>query len=80
QAIYSDWISYRGPTYYAAALLFDDLRQLLGDEAFHEAMRRLLGRFAFEEVQTADVRDIFEAVSTEQGVSLDGFWEHWLEE
>lgn len=76
---YGDWVSYRGPAYYASALLFDDLRQRLGDEGFREAIRRLLERFAFGEATTADLRATFDEVAAERGLSLADFWPRWLE-
>ncbi|MDQ4076851.1 MAG: hypothetical protein M3220_11480 [Chloroflexota bacterium] len=75
---YTNWIEYRGPTYYASALLFDDLRQRLGDAPFQEAIRRLLTRFAFREATTQDVQAVFNEVATEEGVELDAFWSYWL--
>jgi hypothetical protein len=76
---YSDWVSYRGPTYYASAILFDDLRQRLGDAPFREAVRRLTTQYAFEEVTTAEVQATFDEVAAENGVNLSDFWPRWLE-
>lgn len=76
---YTDWVSYRGPTYYATAILFDDLRQRLDDAVFRQAIQRLLTQYAFQEVTTADVQATFDAVATENGASLSDFWPRWLE-
>lgn len=76
---YSDWVSYRGPTYYASALLFDEIRQRLGEVPFTDAMQRLVTRHAFGEVQGAELRAIFDEVAAEQGVSLADLWQRYLE-
>ncbi len=76
---YTNWLDYRGPTYYAGALLFERLRQQLGDEPFQQGMGRLLTQFAFGEATTAEVQAIFNGVAAEAGLSLDDVWERWLE-
>lgn len=76
---YSDWVTYRGPTYYASALLFDDLRQQMGDALFSEALRRFIARHAFTEATTDDVRATFDEVAAANGISLNEFWSLWLE-
>ncbi len=75
---YSDWLTYRGPTYYASAILFDDLRLRLGDAPFGEAMRRLTTRFAFREATTTDLVALFDEVAAENGTGLEDVWEQWV--
>nr|MBA3532017.1 hypothetical protein [Ardenticatenales bacterium] len=76
---YDNWVSYRGPTYYASALLFDELRLRLGDAPFQEAMRRLATRYAFREVTTAQLQALFDEVAAENNLSLAELWPRWIE-
>ncbi|HYN88272.1 MAG TPA: M1 family metallopeptidase [Ardenticatenaceae bacterium] len=77
QPVYNfrDWRTYRGPVYYAGALMLDDLRRELGDELFFEALRRYVRLFAFRRATTNDLQTTFEQST---GRDLDAFFERWL--
>lgn len=75
---YDNWIDYRGPAYYAAALLLDDLRQAIGERRFREAVQRLLDQFAFREADTVDVLRVFDNVAADGNINLEEYWTRWF--
>lgn len=51
------------------------LRSLVGDELYRQAIHTYLQRHALSEVETEDLREIFEELS---GRSLDQFFDQWI--
>lgn len=69
------WRQYRGPVYYAGALMLDDLRRELGDERFFTALHTYIKRFAFRRATAADFRATFEGAA---GRDLGPFFQRWF--
>ncbi|MCZ7574717.1 MAG: M1 family aminopeptidase [Ardenticatenaceae bacterium] len=69
------WRQYRGPVYYAGALMLDDLRRELGDERFFAALRGYVNEFAYRRATTADFRATFERAA---GRDLGPFFQRWF--
>lgn len=77
QPVYAfhSWREYRGPVYYAGALMLDDLRRELGDERFLAALRAYVKRFAFRHATGSDFRATFEEVADRD---LGPFFQRWF--
>jgi aminopeptidase N len=62
-------------TYQKGGLVLDMLRFVLGDEAFYRSIQHYLKKFAWQNVETSDLRRAIEEVT---GQNLDWFFEQWL--
>jgi aminopeptidase N len=60
--------------YSKGVLVLHMLRRRVGDEAFWKATRLYVDRFRFKQVETDDLRRVFEEVS---GQSLERFFDQW---
>jgi len=72
---FADWTNYYRVHYLKGAVMLNDLRQIMGDEAFFEFWREYYDRFLFM-VITAD--DIIALASEVAGEDVSGFFEDWL--
>lgn len=66
---------YGAVVYVKGALFFHQLRQLIGDAAFFQALQNYYHDFQFE---IADPQDLLTAFETASGRSLDDFYQEWL--
>lgn len=55
---------YREPVYLRGAIFLEQLRSLIGDEAFFETLRIYASRFAYRQANTADFFDVVRQQST----------------
>lgn len=61
--------------YGKAALFFDSVRDHLGDETYHAALREYTRRFQWRIATPEDLLQVFESVS---GQELDGLYQRWI--
>ena len=66
---------FRALVYNKGAMVLHMLRQLIGDEAFFNGVRRFYNDMRFQQAGTDDLMRAFE---TEAGRSLEGFFERWI--
>ena len=67
---YNDKIVYR-----KGSLVVYTLRNYLGDEMFHEAIRYYLDKYAYQEVTSENLRD---AITEYTGIDMTGFFDTWV--
>ena len=67
---YNDKIVYR-----KGSIVVYTLRNYLGDDLFHEAMRYYLNKFAYQSVTSEDLRD---AITEYTGIDMTGFFDTWV--
>lgn len=67
--------SYDKNTYVKAALIFNALRYVVGEDMFKEILREYYRRYAFQHVDEERFRSVCEAVS---GYDLEWFFAQWL--
>jgi len=66
---------YEVMVYGKAALFFDSVRDHLGDETYHAALREYTRRFQWRIATPEDLLQVFESVS---GQELDGLYQRWI--
>lgn len=62
-------------TYNKGSAIVHTLREEVGDELFWKSIRMYLDRFKFKNVETHDLKEVFEEVS---GRDLDWFFDQWV--
>ncbi len=62
-------------TYNKGSAVIHTLREEIGEDPFWTAINVYLNRFKFQNVETEDVKSVFEEVS---GVDLDWFFDQWV--
>ena len=67
---YNDKIVYR-----KGSIIVYTLRNYLGDDLFHEAIRHYLNKFAYQEVTSENLRD---AITEYTGIDMTGFFDTWV--
>jgi hypothetical protein len=68
---------FRALVYNKSAIVLHMLRQLVGDDAFQNGVRRFYAESRFRNVGTEDFKRVMEQ---ETGESLDRFFERWIDE
>jgi hypothetical protein len=67
---------FRAVIYNKGAMVLHMLRRLVGDDPFFAGLRRFYQEYRFRKASTDDIRRTMEA---ESGVSLERFFEQWIE-
>jgi len=73
--IQSDSRVFRSIIYNKSAVVLHMLRDLIGDEAFFDGLRRFYAGFRFRKAGTDDLRQTFEAAA---GMPLERFFDRWI--
>jgi len=69
--------SYRNNAYSKAAVIYDVLRDMLGDDVFKKSLKEFMRRWNGKHPEPYDFFNTFSDVS---GMDLDWFWEKWFME
>jgi aminopeptidase N len=51
--VYGQYKNYRNPVYLKGALFLEDLRSLIGDQAFFAALQDYVNRYAYKQADTS---------------------------
>lgn len=70
---FSSWLTYRGPVYYAPAVMLDRMRTRMGDAAFRISLKAFVTTWAYRRPKTSDF------VASFSPSLPPGFFDAWME-
>ena len=72
---YADSTQYSLSVYYYGSIMYQSLYEIMGEDAFFEALRHYYGRYAFKHANGEDIIEVFEQVG---GVKLKSVFNSYL--
>jgi len=77
---YANNLQYGAVVYGKAALFYDHLRSLVGDEAFFASLREYYARYNDHLANSHSLREIVEAHSNGKKAAIEALYKRWIEE
>ncbi|AFK85478.1 MULTISPECIES: M1 family metallopeptidase [Thermoanaerobacterium] len=73
---FKDWNDYTNIVYNKGAMVFNELRSLIGDEKFKEVLDKYYSEYKYKNATTQNLIDVVDSVT---GKDTGGFFEEWLD-
>lgn len=73
---FKDWNDYTNIVYNKGAMVFNELRGLIGDEKFKEVLDKYYSEYKYKNATTQNLIDVVDSVT---GKDTGGFFEEWLD-
>ncbi|HHV74492.1 MAG TPA: M1 family metallopeptidase [Thermoanaerobacterium sp.] len=73
---FKDWNDYTNIVYNKGAMVFNELRNLIGDEKFKEVLDKYYSEYKYKNATTQNLIDVVDSVT---GKDTGGFFEEWLD-
>lgn len=74
-ADFKGWSDYTNIVYNKGAMVFQELRDLIGDKEFKEALNKYYEKYKYKNATTQDLIDVVDSVT---GKDTGGFFQEWL--